>query len=215
MISDLLTVAVLALVGTRLVSAARVAVTSRARQHTRLIVAGLRPRHFLLAPPVFGAVLAVAVPLYALVPPLRFGWWTALGGTGNIVTGGTDRTAGTPLEWIVPAVFLLLLVPALPLFAEREEIVFRRGAEDWSFGRRIRQGLKFGLVHLVMGIPIAFGLALSVGGWYFMWAYLRGYRAGGEREGPAVLESTRAHLAYNMEIFGLAAIVLLVSGGLR
>ncbi len=42
-------------------------------------------------------------------------------------------------------------------------------------------------------VPAA--LALSVGGAYLSWAYLRGCR----REGPAagLLESTRAHLAYN------------------
>ena len=39
------------------------------------------------------------------------------------------------------------------------------------------RAVKFGLVHAVIGIPIGAALALSIGGWYFTWAYLRGYRA--------------------------------------
>ena len=206
MLLDLLTVAVLGLVGFRLVTAARTAVGNVARARTREIVSGLRRRHFLRAPLVLIGVLIVASGLW-LIPPLRFGWWTALGGTGNIVVGSTSRTEGTPLVWLVPAIFLILLFPALPLFAEREELMFRRGAENWSTARRAWQGLKFGLVHLVMGIPIAVALALSVGGWYFTWAYLRGYRETGSQAG-AVMESTRTHLAYNSVILGFVGLVL-------
>src|SRR3954470_9612529 len=207
MLLNLLTVAVLGLVGVRLVSAARVAIGGPARQHTREIVGGLARRHFLFAPLALTGVLVAAAALYT-IPPLRFGWWTAIGGTGNIVTGGTTRTAGTALEWLVPLVFLALLAPALPLFAEREELIFRRGAEHWSFRRRTTQGVKFGLVHLIMGIPIAVALALSVGGWYFTWAYLRGFRRSHGDQHAAVMESTRTHLAYNGTIIGFVGLVL-------
>jgi hypothetical protein len=205
MIFDLLTVTVLAFFGTRLVVAARQSVTRGARQHTLEIIRGLRPRHFLLAPLVLAAVLAVAAVLLQ-VPGLSFGWWTAIGGTGNVVVGSTSRTSGTPLVWLVPILFLLLLLPALGLFAEREEIVFRAGAEQWSFRRRVGAGLKFGLIHLIMGIPIAVALALSVGGWYFIWAYLRECRRGGPEAG--LLESTRSHLAYNVEVLVLVTLYL-------
>ena len=67
-------------------------------------------------------------------------------------------------------------------------------------------GLRFGLIHLIMGIPIAVALALSIGGWYFQWAYLRGYRQGGREAG--VLESTRSHLAYNLVVLVLVAVYL-------
>ncbi len=205
MLVDVLTIAVLGFFGSRLVMAARQSVASRARQRTLVIVQGLRPRHFLRAPVVLAIVLVVAGALLQ-VPGLAFGWWSAIGGTGNVVVGSTSRTSGTALVWLVPAVFLVLLLPALGLFAEREEEMFRAGAERWSFGRRVTTGLRFGLIHLIMGIPIAVALALSVGGWYFTWAYLRGFRAGGREAG--VLESTRSHLAYNLEVFGLVAVYL-------
>jgi hypothetical protein len=203
MLVDVITVTVLAFFGSRLAMAARQSMAGRARERTAQLLRGLRPRHFLRAPLVLAAI-AVAATLLLQIPWLRFGWWTALGGTGNVIVGSTSRTSGTLLVWLVPAFFLVLLVPALGLFAEREEVMFRAGAESWSFTRRVATGLKFGLMHLIMGIPIAVALALSIGGWYFTWAYLRGYRRGGREAG--VLESTRSHLAYNLEIVVVVAV---------
>jgi hypothetical protein len=178
------------------------------RQRVRVIVSGIRWRHLWPIPFVLAGVLVTAIALLQ-IPPLRFGWWTALGGLGNPVTGTTDQTTGTALEWLVPLVFLLLLVPALPLFAYREEELFRLGAEDWSGRRRVLKAVQFGLVHALIGIPIGVALALAVGGGYFQWAYLRGFRASGGDQRAAVLESTRAHAAYNgtIVLVVLAAIV--------
>src|SRR3954468_14169319 len=81
---NVITVAVLALVATRLVSALRVALRGPARNHIAYILRGLRPRHFVRAPFVFTAVVAVIVVLYT-IPLLRIGWWTLIGGTGNII----------------------------------------------------------------------------------------------------------------------------------
>jgi hypothetical protein len=204
---DVLTLTVLAFFGSRLIRAARESVADRARQRTVEIVRGLRPRHFLRAPLVLAIVLALSTVLLQ-IPGLSFGWWTAIGGTGNVIMGSTSRTSGTLLVWLVPAIFLALLIPALALFAEREEVVFRAGAETWNWGRRFAMGLRFGLIHLIMGIPIGVALALSAGGWYFQWAYLRGYHQGGPQ--AAVLESTRSHLAYNLEVLIIAAAYLLL-----
>lgn len=187
----------LALVAVRLVTAARVATSADGRARTAAIVGDLRPRHFLAAPLVLAAVLVAVVALVS-VPGLDLGWWTAVGGVGNPVTGGTERTAGTVLEWLLPVVFIALLVPALPLFAETEERMFRRGSEHRSTLGRAGRGVLFGLAHAVVGIPLGAALALSIGGWYFTWAYLRGYRRGGPA--AALRESTCAHLAYNAEV---------------
>jgi hypothetical protein len=205
-LTDLLTVVVLAFVGTRLVQGARLVGRADVRAHVAEIVRGIRLRHVLLAPPVLLLVITAATLLLA-VPGLNFGWWTAIGGGGNPVIGVTDSTSGSPLEWAVPAVFLTLLLPALPLFAEREERMFRLGAEEWSTARRIRRGAEFGLVHAVIGIPIGVALALSVGGWYFTAMYLRGWRRTHDL-GSALLESTRAHLTYNLEVLVIVAVAL-------
>ena len=202
---DLLTVAVLAFVGFRLVDAVRQTVS--ARGHVWQLVTGLRLRHFLRAVPVLVAVLAVATPLLA-VPGLDFGWWTAIGGEGNPVVG-VGRQSATPgvLATIIPFVFVSLLLIGLPLLVEGEEWVFRRGAEHRSRAANARRSVLFGLVHALIGIPIGVAMALSVGGFYFTWAYLRTWRATGSEE-AALGESTRSHLAYNLVIAGLVIVAL-------
>jgi len=207
MLVDILTAAVLVWVGSRLAIAARVAVGGRGRSQAMALVRGLRPHHFLLALPVFGLVYVTAIALLQ-VPGLDWGWWTALGGFGNPVTGGTDRTTGTPFEWLVPLVFLVMLVPALPLFAEAEERIFRLGAEHRSRLGRLRRSIEFGLAHALVGIPIGAALGLSVGGEYFTWRYLRSFRRAGDAA-AAMLESTRSHLAYNIVILVIVAVALI------
>lgn len=203
---DGITVAVLALVGVRLASVASRAVRSPLRAQVIELWSGIRPRHLLPVPVVLTAVVATAWALLA-VPGLDVGWWTAIGGYGNPVTGGSERTAGTPLEVIVPLVFVVLLAPGLPLFAAAEERLFRRGAEGWSTARRIWRGVAFGAVHIVIGIPLGVALALSVAGWWFTGVYLWGFRRGGGAR--ALREATLAHLAYNACI--LAVLVLSIA----
>jgi hypothetical protein len=206
---DVLTVLVLVFVGVRVSSGTRVALSASGRDRVKDIVSGVRLHHVLLAVPALAAVFAAVVALASL-PGLSWGWWTAIGGLGNPVTGATERTDGSPLEWIVPLVFVVLLLPALPLFAEREERMFRLGAEGRTQWGRIRRGVEFGLVHAIIGIPIGAALGLSVGGWYFTWAYLRRWRETHDQH-EAVLESTRSHLAYNGVV--LVLVVVLISLG--
>ena len=203
---DLVTVAVLGWFGTRMFVSFRRSLASAARRHAMEVVRGLRVRHFLPVPLVVAVVVGAAVALTS-IPPLAFGWWTAIGGEGNPAFGVTERTAGTPLELVIPIVFIALLIPAMPLLVEREEQIFRLGAEAWSTPKRLGRTLLFGLVHALVGIPIGFALALSIGGAHFLLGYLRAWRATGSRR-AALLESTRLHLAYNATIVALVVGVL-------
>jgi hypothetical protein len=101
-------------------------------------------------------------------------------------------------------------MPALPLFAQREEELFRLGAEAWSWPKRVGMALAFGLVHAVIGIPIGVALALAVGGAYFQWTYLRAHRRTGS-QAAALLESTRAHTAYNALVLSLVLVAVLLT----
>jgi hypothetical protein len=187
---DILTAAVLLVVAVRIGGVTRrLVVDGSLRARSLRIVRGIGWRHVWPVPFVLAAVVVTASVLVS-VPVLDWGWWSAIGGIGNPVTGTTERTAGTALEWLVPLVLLVLLLPAVPLFAEAEERMFRLGAEDWSPARRAGRGVLFGLAHVLIGVPIGVGLALSIGGWYFTWWYLREGIAG----------STRAHTAYNGSI---------------
>lgn len=201
---DLLTLTVLTVVGIQLVQAARQAVS--ARRHLALIVAGLRRRHLLRAVPVLASVLATLVVLLQ-IPYLAFGWWTAIGGIGNPVFGASEHGLSGGAAWLLPVVFGALLLVSLPLLVEQEEWVFRRGAEERGLFGNAAMALVFGLVHVVIGIPVGAGLALSIGGAYFTHVYLTEYRRTRSRE-AALMESTRAHLGYDVVIIALVVIAL-------
>lgn len=203
-LTDLLTVAVLTYIGWRLVDA--VVHSVRARDHVVEVVRGLRLRHFVGAVPTLAGVIGVAVLLFE-VPGLDWGWWTALGGEGNPVFGAAPEGSVGPLTTVIPYVFGALLVLGMPLLVEAEEWVFRRGAEQRTRLANLRRAVLFGLVHALVGIPIGAALALSVGGIYLTWCYLRGWRATGTQEG-ALMESTRAHLGYNLTIVAIVIAAL-------
>jgi hypothetical protein len=203
-LADIVTYAVLGFMGVRLVSGLRSSRSASGKLLVVDVVRGIRWRHVWPVPVVLPIVVLVATGLMS-VPGLSWGWWSAVGGDGNPVFGSSDTTAGTAWEWIIPMVFMCLLLPALPLFAYAEERLFRMGAERWSWRRRAFKVVQFGLVHAIIGIPIGAALALSLGGAYFMAVYLAAWRRTSSwRE--STLESTRAHTVYN----GLIVVLVLV-----
>ncbi len=208
-IADVLSLAVLAFVGIRLVEAARITIDRRHR--TLRLVRGLQRRHFLQAFPVWLGVVAGYLVL-AEVPGLDFGWWYAIGGDGNPALGSTSAGGGA-LDWL-PLLFIPLLALGLPVLVEGEERMFRLGAETRSTAANLRRAVAFGLVHAVVGIPLAAALALTTGGCYLTHCYLRAWRSTHSRD-AALVEATRAHLAYNLTILALAVpllVYLAVSG---
>jgi hypothetical protein len=201
---DLLMVAVLAVVGVRLFEAARTSVG--AHRKTLGVVQGLRSRHFLRAVPIVALIVSTAWALIQL-PVLSFGWWSMIGGEGNPVVGVTEKDYGI-VSVVVPLFFIGLLIVGMPLLVAREEWVFRRGAEARGTAVNLGRSLVFGLAHAVIGIPIGAALALSIGGLYLTWCYLEGWKETRTQTG-SLLESTRAHLAYNLTIITLVLISLL------
>lgn len=204
------TMAVLLWVGVGLFKGAHSALSTVGRRRSLRLLKGIGFKHIWPAPIVATGVVVVFLVL-SQVPVLTYGWWTLIGGHGNVVFGSTDATRGTVLEWLVPMVFIALLIPAMPMFVEAEERRFRFGSEHRSALGRVLKALEFGLFHLLVGIPIAAALALSLGGWYFTMVYLREYRKASGNPWRATVESTRAHLAYNLFILGVVAVAMLVT----
>ena len=205
LVIDVLTLLVLTVVGVRLFEAARSSVERRGPMFE--VVRGLRWRHVLGAVPVLVLVITAAA-LLIQIPYLSFGWWSVLGGEGNPVFGTTSRSLG-PLDVIIPIAFVSLLIVGLPLLVSREEWVFRRGAERRRLGDNLGRSIFFGVAHAVIGIPIGAALALSIGGFYLTGCYLRGWKATRTQSG-ALLESTRAHLAYNLLIVVLIGVAFAI-----
>jgi hypothetical protein len=197
-------VAVLAVVGVRLFEAARTSVG--AHRKTLGVVQGLRSRHFVRAVPIVVVIVSMAWVLIQL-PVLSFGWWSVIGGEGNPVVGVTEEDYGI-VSVVLPLFFIGLLIVGMPLLVAREEWVFRRGAEARGTAMNVGRSLVFGLAHAVIGIPIGAALALSIGGLYLTRCYLEGWKETRTQTG-ALLESTRAHLAYNLTIITLVLASLL------
>ena len=94
------------------------------------------------------------------------------------------------------------LAKELPQFAMNEEIIFRQGAEKWSFLKKVRSCISFGLIHISM-LVVPFGLAIGLIflGITFMSMYLfTFYRSNGE-ESARIEKSLKAaatfHGAFN------------------
>ncbi|WP_156685599.1 hypothetical protein [Mycobacterium sp. Marseille-P9652] len=144
------------------------------RQDYRQTVRAIRWWMFLLAPAVLFVVVAVSAALIYFLPSMAIGWWRLLGGQGNIVLGRTHNAGiGWHLMAIVLPVGFGILVPQL---AADEEFKYRLGSEDENLPQRLLRQFLFGMRHLLMGIPIAAGLALTFGGLYYMAVYLRAVR---------------------------------------
>jgi hypothetical protein len=111
-------------------------------------------------------------------------------------------------KWVfVPLVWLMFLL-VLPRWAEVEEEQFRKGIHAWP--QMALSSVKFGLVHLVMGIPICVALTLAVPGFLFAcrykYAYHRDLRLHGNElraQKAGVLASTADHAIYNAILISL------------
>lgn len=89
-----------------------------------------------------------------------------------------------------------------------EEIVFRAGAEHWTWWQRIRMSLMFGFIHITnIWYSLAAGIALSLTGFGFMLVYLWAYKKY-KQQWYATSVASVLHALYNIIALSLVAIVL-------
>jgi hypothetical protein len=177
---------------------------------TLALVRGLRLRHLGLAITTLVLTIAAYASIEALVPWTSWGWWKLLGGSGSVVFGQSKATQGPeagPLLAALPFILPALLAIVVPTLARLEERGFRRGLQRASALRRARVQLTFGLLHMLMGVPVAAGLALALTGTLYLQVYLRRYRRTGS-QGLAMLEATRAHVGTNLLVVAIVALGL-------
>lgn len=175
----------------------------------RIVLRGLRPPHFLTA---FAIMICTAAAIGILLSGpafLRWGWWTALGGNGNVIFGTAQASGQSLSDVILPILIVAPLLLSLAWFALQEERIFRRGDESRGIVGRVSRSLVFGLAHLIMGIPIGAAIALGVGGFGFSQVYRRQWHRSRSRY-RSVLASARVHLAYNLIIIVLVATALII-----
>lgn len=127
----------------------------------------LKPKHFLIGTLSILSVLTTGTLLIKYIPGMTFGWLTWLASkTSETQTG--QAMENSPILWGAIVIMILVFAVFLPKFALLEEETFRK-PYIWSNKHiQLIQSLKFGLVHLIMGIPLGAALALSIGGIFFM-----------------------------------------------
>jgi hypothetical protein len=174
--------------------------------------------------------LVIGILIYTYVPEfMRLGWGNLiLGNSGNVALQSlytayqasqkVNEFQGNSFDFkwlfIVPMWMLFILV--LPFWAEFEEKLFRQGVPSWK-GITI-SSIKFGLIHLIMGIPICWTLTLSIPGFLFACRYkyayhrhLRKFSDEAKAQGAGVIASTADHAIYNAIFITFSvAVVLLV-----
>ena len=173
--------------------------------HRRLVAEVWRRvtlRHVLGSALLVTAVLAVAAMLLTGVPWLGHGLGSLVGFHGNAVFVPLEEAvarsgpapAGGP-DWMLIGLatgFLAFLVALLPWLAFVEEEVFRAGLERADLGQQLRSALWFGLVHLVMLVPLAAALAIATAGFAYGRIYRRAFaRTQGDDLPPAVAAAFR------------------------
>lgn len=118
------------------------------------------------------AVTAAIIAMWTL-PFMRFSWWKLISGSSSNAALGQTGFDGT--TWKVAGFLILMAVTAaIPMLALAEERKFRAELNHETTPRRAWEHLKFGLMHsLLMGVPLAAGVALTISGLYFYRVYHR------------------------------------------
>jgi len=163
----------------------------------RIVVSGLRARHFGMGLAIIIPTLIAGAFLVAEVPLMDIGWFMFIGGGSNVALATPASESAPSVSKALPLALIAIVALIAPMAAFREERMFRRGTERQSARRRWTRQVIFGLVHMIMGIPLGAALSLSFAGGGLMRVYRRRFATTRSRH-QAILESTRTHLAYNL-----------------
>src|SRR6185437_7791886 len=114
-------------------------------------------------------VVSTIIVLWTYVPFLKWSWlnlfYDGIGNAGIKPIMDASKSSNELIR-LLPVFFLLALLFVVPFIAKAEEEMFRKGHTEWS--GIIWQSVKFGFAHcLLVGVPLAGGVALIISGLYF------------------------------------------------
>ena len=167
---------------------------------------------FLLVMFVFvaiGVLASIGMPKF-----MTWSWISMLGdGGANAPSGNIMAAPFKSGSVLVIAGFWFLLSLALPYLAKGEEEAFR----SMIFGtkNRIITSIKFGLVHMIVGVPLFVALILAVVGYIFSIFYVKTFNKAAKvdphsADKVAVLASTSVHAKYNFLIITLGSLLAIL-----
>ena len=167
---------------------------------------------FLLVMFVFvtiGALASIGLPKF-----MTWSWISMLGSGADAPSGNIMAAPFKSGSVLVITGFWFLLTLALPYLAKGEEEAFR----SLVFGtkKRIITSIKFGLVHMIVGVPLFVALILAVAGYIFSIFYVRAFKKAAKvdpytADEVAILASTSVHAKYNFLIITLGSVLAILA----
>lgn len=173
-----------------------------------------RPLDFMWAFFLLVFVFVSVVTLASIGLP-KFMTWSWVSTLSNGSTSGNIVAAPFKVKSIAFIFgFWVLLSLALPYLAKNEEKSFRSmvfGTKD-----RIVASIKFGLVHMIVGVPLFVALILAVCGYVFSIFYVNAFSKVAKvdpftADEKALMASTSIHAKYNFLIVTIGALVTILS----
>jgi hypothetical protein len=139
------------------------------------------------------------------IPKFMLWSWTSLITQGK----GTNVTAlpFSSKSIFIVVFFWIALCISLPYLAKIEEEMFRE--YKTKLMERILNSLKFGLIHMIVGVPLLFCLLISIVGYVFSIFYVKEYNKSKSYD-LALAASTSIHLKYNFILVSTLALVKLL-----
>jgi hypothetical protein len=150
---------------------------------------------------------------------LTFSWLKLLGaesGTNLISNPGVSSLSNQTLQFIGSLVFYSTLIFFLPYLAKIEEIQFR--SYKISVKDRIVSSVKFGFIHMIVGIPVFAALILCFIGYCFSEKYVRSFNKAYDKykstyfaDEDAIESATSLHAKFNFLIISLVLLSIIIS----
>jgi hypothetical protein len=161
-------------------------------------------------------VMVTVVTLASIGLPkfMTWSWISMLGdGSADAPSGNIIAAPFKSGSVLIISVFWLLLSLALPYLAKGEEQSFR----SLVFGtkNRIITSIKFGLVHMIVGVPLFIALVLAVIGYIFSIFYVKAFNKAAKinpytADKVATDVSTSVHAKYNFLIITIGALLAIL-----
>jgi hypothetical protein len=173
-----------------------------------------RPMDYLWSFLMVIGVMTTVITLASIGLPMTWSWISMLGGEGTDAPSGNIMAA--PFKSgsvLIIGGFWLLLSLALPYLAKGEEQTFR----SLVFGTksRIITSIKFGLVHMIVGVPLFIALILAVAGYIFSIFYVKAFKKAAKvdpytADEVAINVSTSVHAKYNFLIITIGSLLAIL-----
>jgi len=169
------------------------------------------------------AVILQVVLVYSFLvwcsPLFKYGWMNLfLGMSGNMYIAPIVELTSADISWvrILPFMFFLLFLVAVPFMAQIEEKIFRKGHYEWP--DMVKMSVVFGLIHCVVGVPLASGIALIGSGLFYAHKYRKSFLSELDKHGnweraeeEAMLVSTTYHTLYNSVLVVILIVLLVIT----